>query len=119
MKWYLKALSQYFDFYGRARRKEFWVFTLTNVLIFWGLEILNRYFSYDTSIIEYSFFGFILIPTIAVLLRRLHDSGKTGWNILLICIPIIGWIWLLILLIMLGEPKINKWGPYPKGVHKS
>ena len=52
----------------------------------------------------------------AVLLRRLHDSGKTGWNLLLIFIPIIGWIWLLILLIMIGEPKINKWGPYPKGV---
>ena len=117
MKWYFKALYHYFNFSGRARRKEFWVFFLSNVLIFWILSILDHYLytAYFTTT-SYVFSAFILIPSIAVSLRRLHDSGKTGWNILFIFIPFLGWFWLLILLILLGEPKINKWGPYPKGI---
>jgi uncharacterized membrane protein YhaH (DUF805 family) len=117
MKWYFKAFFQYFDFSGRARRKEFWVFTLFNIFFVWLLSIIDVKFNteyFTTAAYVYSIL--VLIPTIAVFLRRLHDSGKTGWNLLLILIPILGWIWLLILLIMVGEPKTNRWGRYPKGV---
>lgn len=118
MKWYFKALFNYFNFTGRARRKEFWVFTLFNTLIAWILSELDGFLLTDYYIIAfYVFLSLILIPTIAVLLRRLHDTGKSGWNILLVFLPIIGWTWLLILLILIGEPRINKWGAYPKGVN--
>ncbi|SDR97470.1 Uncharacterized membrane protein YhaH, DUF805 family [Polaribacter sp. KT25b] len=116
MKWYFKAFYQYFNFSGRARRKEFWVFFLTNIFIYWILTNLYRFTDADLTNVPYIFLAIILIPSIAVLLRRLHDSGKNGWNILFVFIPILGWFWLLILLILLGEPKLNKWGPYPKGI---
>ena len=109
MKWYFKSLYQYFNFSGRARRKEFWVFILLNLLFNWVLLNLDTYFKANYfAIASYVFAVFVLIPSIAVLLRRLHDSGKTGWNIFLVFIPFIGWIWLLILLIMVGETKSNK-----------
>lgn len=117
MKWYFKALFQYFDFEGRARRKEFWVFALSNMLLLLILNYLDSitthsYFYYAS----YVFSAFIFIPSVTVFLRRLHDVGKTGWNIFLIFIPFIGWLWLLILLLFVGEPRHNKWGAYPKGV---
>jgi uncharacterized membrane protein YhaH (DUF805 family) len=71
------------------------------------------------TIISYLFSALVFIPSVAVLCRRLHDSGKSGWNILLICIPFIGWLWLLILLVMIGDPELNKWGPYPKGIENN
>lgn len=118
MKWYFKALFQYFNFTGRARRKEFWIFFLTNLFIYWILSILNGYTDIDYTNVTYVFLAIIFIPSISVLLRRLHDSGKNGWNILFIFIPILGWFWLLILLILLGELRPNKWGAYPKGIEE-
>lgn len=57
-----------------------------------------------------------LIPYLAVTVRRLHDIGKSGWWYFIGIIPIIGAIWLLVLLCMEGEPKTNKWGDNPKGI---
>lgn len=117
MKWYFKALYHYFDFTGRARRKEFWVFTLFNLSLIWLLYFLNGFFDHEYFLYAvYIYAALIIIPNIAVFLRRMHDIGKTGWNILWIIIPFIGWLWLLILLWFVGEPKHNKWGAYPKGV---
>jgi uncharacterized membrane protein YhaH (DUF805 family) len=116
MKWYFKVISQYFNFSGRARRKEFWLFMLFNLIIIWGLSVLNTEYS---TIALYTYASLVFIPTVGVFLRRLHDSGKSGWNIVLIIIPFIGWIWLLILLIIVGEPRTNKWGPYPKGIEEN
>tara|TARA_B100000795_G_C22758572_1_gene422592 strand:+ start:347 stop:709 length:363 start_codon:yes stop_codon:yes gene_type:complete len=120
MKWYFKAIYQYFNFSGRARRKEFWVFILFNFFVIWLLSILNPYFNTEYLSTTSSIYSlFVFIPSVTVFLRRLHDAGKNGWNILLIFIPIIGWAWLLMLLIMVGEPKTNKWGLYPKGIHNN
>ncbi|MDD7914049.1 DUF805 domain-containing protein [Polaribacter ponticola] len=120
MKWYFKVIWQYFDFTGRARRKEFWVFTLCNIFILWALSSIDTYTENEYfSIAAYIFFALIFIPSITVSLRRLHDVGKTGWNLLLILIPIIGWLWLLMLLWFVGEPRANKWGAYPKGIEVS
>ena len=116
MKWYLKVLNQYFDFSGRARRKEYWVFVLFSALISWTLQILDFVFgTYMLTILASIYSLLVFIPGLAVTLRRLHDAGKSGWYFFLILIPIIGWIWLLVLLCIEGEPRPNQWGENPKG----
>ena len=118
MNWYLKVLKEhYLDFNSRARRTEFWMFTLINILISSGLSLLDlaagtTFFTLISSI--YSLLVFI--PSIAVSVRRLHDIGKSGWYYLLVLLPIIGWIWLIILFATEGENKPNKWGENPKGI---
>ena len=118
MKWYFKAIYHYFKFSGRARREEFWVFMLTNFGLVWLFSVLNQYYFHTPYFypVLYVYFSFILIPSLAVFARRLHDAGKSSRKILLIFIPFIGWIWLFILLILIGEPRTNNWGPYHKGV---
>ncbi|WP_339663162.1 DUF805 domain-containing protein [uncultured Polaribacter sp.] len=117
MNWYVKVITQYFDFSGRARRKEYWMFTLFSFLISWLLAILDIASGTTIfSIISTIYSVLIFIPSLAVFVRRLHDGGYTGWYFLLFFLPIIGWIWLLVLLCMESEPKQNKWGENPKGI---
>lgn len=117
MNWYVKVITQYFDFSGRARRKEYWMFTLISFLISWLLAILDIASGTTIfSIISTIYSVLIFIPFLAVFVRRLHDGGYTGWYFLLFFLPIIGWIWLLVLLCMESEPKQNKWGENPKGI---
>ncbi len=117
MNWYLKVLNQYFDFSGRARRKEYWMFTLFSLIISWTLAVLDLIFdTYMFTIVSSIYSLLVIIPSVAVLIRRLHDIGKSGWHIFLIFLPLIGWIWLLVLLCMEGETKPNKWGENPKGL---
>lgn len=117
MIWYLKVINQFFDFSGRARRKEYWIFTLTSILISWALNLVDIFLgTYIFSIISAIYSILIFIPSVAVLLRRLHDIGKSGWYFFLVLFPFIGWLWLLVLLCMEGEPKANKWGENPKGM---
>lgn len=83
MNWYIKCLKQYADFEGRARRKEYWLFFLFNYVIFNIIEVIEFYFNF-TDGFEIGPFGFIyllgiLIPNLAVIVRRLHDLGKSGW----------------------------------------
>jgi len=117
MNWYLKVLKEhYLDFSGRARRKEYWMFALINMLISWGLSLIDiiagtTFFALISTI--YSLL--IFIPSLAVSVRRLHDVGKSGWYFLLVFLPIIGWIWLLVLYVSEGENGPNKWGENPKG----
>ncbi|MEP0264097.1 DUF805 domain-containing protein [Dokdonia sp.] len=108
MNWYVKVLKQYADFNGRARRKEYWMFFLfqiiiTNVLTYGGiaadlsiLPIISMVYAIAT-----------LIPGIAVAVRRMHDVGKSGWYIL---IPIYN----IILACTDSEPGDNQYGPNPK-----
>jgi len=118
MKWFLKCLNQYGDFRGRARRTEYWMFSLFSII-----------FSILASIIDIIVFGVgleewgpidtiytlaLFIPSIAVSVRRLHDIGKSGWMMLLILIPIIGWIWLFVLSVTDSDSGENQYGPNPK-----
>ncbi|MCL4117892.1 UNVERIFIED_CONTAM: hypothetical protein GTU68_045002 [Idotea baltica] len=115
MNWYLKVLKQYADFTGRARRKEYWMFVLINILISWTFVLLDYIAGttiFDSINTIYSIA--ILVPSVAVAVRRLHDIGNSGWYYLLVFIPIIGWIWLLILFVTDSESGTNKWGPNPK-----
>jgi uncharacterized membrane protein YhaH (DUF805 family) len=118
MNWYLKVLKEhYLDFSGRARRKEYWMFTLVNLIISWSLGSLDFIFGTTFfSLISVVYSLLVFIPSLAVAVRRLHDVGKSGWYYLLIFIPIIGWIWLLVLLVTEGESNSNKWGENPKGI---
>ena len=119
MKWFIKCLTQYADFNGRARRKEYWMFVLFNAIISFVIGFIFGLIEGFTGItgisyISYIYSLFILIPSLAVCVRRLHDIGKSGWMLLLILIPIIGSIWLLILYVKDSQPGVNKYGPNPK-----
>ena len=93
MDWYLKVLRQYMDFDGRARRKEFWIFTLFNLAMVIVLTIVERilgmtlYLKYWGGLTSL-YLLFVMLPTIAVSVRRLHDTGRSGWWYLLNIIPL-------------------------------
>lgn len=113
MEWYLKVLRQYADFSGRARRKEYWMAVLVNFLLIFIISLIDVLFSvYPSLSLLYWFFTFI--PFITVTVRRLHDVGKSGWWYLIVFVPIIGVIWLLVLLATDSMPGENQWGPSPK-----
>jgi len=121
MKWYLKALKQYADFNGRARRKEYWMFylfyTISVILAVILDNLLNLNFGNTGTGLIYVLYNIaIFLPVTAVTVRRLHDVGKSGWMIFILLIPIIGAIWLLILLLTQGTPGENKYGINPKEI---
>ena len=109
MKWFIKCLKQYADFRGRARRKEYWMFTLINGIIGFVMGLLGL------TILSWIYSIAVFIPSLAVCVRRIHDIGKSAWWILLFLIPVIGWIWLIILFIQDSQPGENQWGENPKG----
>lgn len=115
MNWYLKVLTQYTDFSGRARRKEYWMFTLFHVIIIILLAFLGSIINETALIILIGLYILAtLIPSLAVTIRRLHDTGKSGWYYLVSFIPYIGSIWLLVLTVGDSEVGNNKWGSNPK-----
>lgn len=121
MNWYLKCWKQYADFSGRARRKEYWIFSLINYIIIFFLYILQIVMIESTlwlifPIIFFLYAVAVLLPGLAVSIRRLHDIGKSGWWYLIYLIPIIGAIWLTVLMCLDSEPGENQWGENPKEI---
>ena len=118
MEWYLKVINSYFDFSGRSRRMEYWMFVLINsvISVFCILldSMLGTVWSIGYGPIYIGYGLAVFIPGLAVAIRRLHDIGKSGWYYLLVIIPIIGPIWLIILFVTEGEQGENKYGPNPK-----
>lgn len=118
MNWYLKCLRQYFDFSGRARRKEYWMFYLFNLIfafIFGAMDGLIGWASnVGIGVLGAIYCAGTFIPGLAVTVRRMHDIGKSGWSLLLILIPIVGPIILLIRYCKEGESGSNSWGSNPK-----
>lgn len=88
MSWYLKVLGQYAQFDGRARRKEYWFYALFNFIVSLLLTLIGRLIHLNW--LDYLYGLLVFIPTLAVTVRRLHDTGRRGWWILLELIPIIG-----------------------------
>ena len=121
MNWYLKVLKEYANFNGRASRKEYWMFTLFNI-IFGGIAmILDSVFGIAIEGVGYGpLYGVyvlvLFIPGLAVAVRRLHDIGKSGWMILIALIPVIGAIWILVLMVTDSNPGENLYGVNPKEV---
>lgn len=105
MNHYLNALKKYVDFKGRARRSEFWIFTLTNQLI---LIILSLVFRFSELMIVVNIFALAtFIPTLSAGIRRMHDTGKNGWFFI---VPLYG----MILAITEGDAGENAYGKDPK-----
>ena len=124
MNWYLKVIKQYADFSGRARRKEYWMFALFNFIFALLAMVLDNVIGITFDNIPNIPYGYIymlyflalLIPGLAVAVRRLHDIGKSGWWLLISLIPIIGGIWLFVLFVTDSEAESNKWGANPKSI---
>ncbi len=121
MNWYLKVLNQYADFSGRARRKEYWMFVLFNMIFAIVAMIFDNIFGIAIEGIGYGpLYGLyvlaMLIPGLAVTVRRLHDVGKSGWMFLIVLIPLVGVIWLLVLTVTDSQQGTNKWGENPKDI---
>jgi uncharacterized membrane protein YhaH (DUF805 family) len=121
MNWYLEVLKKYAVFSGRARRKEYWFFVLFNIIIAFALSFID--FStglydveYEIGLLSGLYSLAVLLPSIAVTIRRLHDTGRTGWWFLIAFVPIIGVIVLLVFMVFDSTPGDNQYGPNPKNV---
>ncbi|MEM9649708.1 MAG: DUF805 domain-containing protein [Bacteroidota bacterium] len=119
MKWYLKALKQFANFNGRARRKEYWMFILFNMIFGVAAMVLDNIIGLSGETPIGPIYGLytlgMILPNLAVIVRRLHDIGKKWTWIFVGLIPVIGGIWLLLLLVKDSEPGENQFGPNPKG----
>ena len=113
MEWYLGVLKKYAVFDGRARRKEYWMFFLFNMVAAIILAIIDAVL-WTVPILYGLYFLAILCPAIGVTIRRLHDTGKSGWWVFIGLVPIIGGLWLLYLMVIDGNPGDNQYGPSPK-----
>lgn len=121
MNWYLKVLKQYAVFSGRARRKEYWMFVLFNIIFAFLAIILDNILGVAVEGVGYGpLYGLyllaVLIPGLAVSVRRLHDVGKSGWMILIALIPLIGAIWLTVLMVTDSNTGENQYGQNPKEI---
>lgn len=125
MKWYFKVLRNYGVFSGRARRKEYWIFGLFHTIIYLllaGFALASGFEQFTVvsgqSIIVSSivviYFFVTLIPSFAVLVRRLHDVGHSGWMILICLIPFIGGLVLFIFVLQNSQSGENQYGKNPK-----
>jgi uncharacterized membrane protein YhaH (DUF805 family) len=121
MNWYFNVLKQYAVFKGRARRKEYWFFILFNLIASVVLTVID----FMTGLLDaelgigllsglYSLA--VLIPSLAVTVRRLHDTDRSGWWLLIGLVPLIGAIVLLVFMLLDGTPGDNQHGANPKGI---
>ena len=118
MNWYLDAWKNYVTFTGRSRRKAYWVFFVFNVIA----TILANLIDNVLGLAGQSVYGpvsmlyalAVFLPGLALAVRRLHDTGRSGWWMLLGFIPLIGWIVLLIFFVTDSQPGSNQYGPNPK-----
>lgn len=119
MNWYLDVLKKYAEFSGRARRKEYWMFVLFNVIISIVLTIVDGVlgtFSAQagTGLLSGIYGLGVLLPSIGVGIRRLHDTDHSGWWLLIAFVPCVGVFVLLYFLVIEGTPGSNQFGPNPK-----
>jgi uncharacterized membrane protein YhaH (DUF805 family) len=120
MNWYLGVLKQYAVFKERARRKEYWFFILFNLIASLVLTVVDFMTgSLDPELGMGLLSGLytlaVLIPSLAVTVRRLHDTDRTGWWLLIGLVPLIGAIVLLVFMLLDSQPGDNQYGANPKG----
>ena len=117
-QWYVEVIRKYAVFEGRARRKEYWNFVLLNAVIAIVLSTIDGAIGWGADVGVGLLGGlyslFVLVPSLAVLYRRLHDTGRSGWFILFSFIPVVGWIILLVFVCLDSQPGENQYGPNPK-----
>ena len=128
MKWFIKAFRQYADFSGRASRQEFWMFVLFNLLfaMAWAFVaglltgLLGDSFNQESRLMfMYKliaiYYAVTAVPAMAVGVRRLHDTGRHGWWMLVSLIPFAGGVWLIVLMCLNGSAGDNRYGSPPDG----
>lgn len=121
MNWFLMALKKYAVFSGRAQRAEYWYFVLFYILILIGLSVIDMItgtYSEAAGVgLLSGLFGLgLFLPSLAVAVRRLHDTGRTGWWMLVVFVPLVGFIVLLVFTVLDGTSGDNAYGPNPKAV---
>ncbi len=105
------CFSKYVNFQGRAKRSEYWWFQLFIVIVYVVLLVLGSVMDPSIPMILLGIFGLaIILPTLAVSVRRLHDQDKSGWWVLITFVPAIGGIWFLVLMCLGGTPGPNRFG---------
>ncbi|MCB2073214.1 MAG: DUF805 domain-containing protein [Novosphingobium sp.] len=129
MQWMILPYRRYFDFSGRSRRREYWMFALFNILVSVAIDLVfgsptyhrtGFFVGFSTELsgtggMLQNLFGLVsFIPGLAVAIRRLHDQDRSGWLLLLVFIPILGWFALLVLMLLDGTRGRNRFGPDPK-----
>ena len=113
MNWYVEVLKKYAVFAGRARRKEFWMFYLFYLIIVVVLGIIEWTIGIP-GVLSGIYTLALLVPTIAVTVRRLHDTDRSGWWWFIWLVPVVGWIVMLVFLVLDSQPGDNEYGPNPK-----
>jgi uncharacterized membrane protein YhaH (DUF805 family) len=120
MNWYLTVLKKYAVFSGRAQRAEYWYFVLFNLIFSFVLGAVDGVLGTTTAtgvqILRLIYTLAVMIPSVAVGVRRLHDIGRSGWWLLLVLVPVIGLIALTVFFVFDSQPEANEYGPNPKGV---
>lgn len=111
---YINAWKNYVNFQGRARRRAYWMFVLFNIIAIILLAVIDGVIG-TGGLLGGLYTLAVLLPSLALSVRRLHDIGKSGWWILLGLVPFIGAIVLLIFAVMDSQPGANQYGPNPKG----
>ena len=113
MNWYLDCWKKYATFAGRARRREYWMFVLWNAVFGIGVVVLDAIVGGGGAL--FTLFSLAsLLPSLAVCVRRLHDTDRCGWWILISFVPFVGGIWFLILMVLEGSCGANRYGEDPK-----
>lgn len=128
MEWYVEVLRKYAVFDGRARRKEYWMYALVSTLIYivymivagLALALVGHSDNGAVALLIMIPLGLylmaVIVPGLAVTVRRLHDTGRSGWWILISFVPFVGGIILLVFMCLDSEPGPNLHGLNPKGV---
>ena len=118
MEWFLLPWQRYAEFDGRSRRKEYWLFTLGNTVAMLLLGMLSGMMgNRSIGIVGIMFFIYCIasiIPSLAVSIRRLHDTGRSGWWFLISLVPLVGGIILLVFSIQDSDAGTNAYGQNPK-----
>ncbi len=113
MNWYVEVLKKYAVFRGRSRRKEYWMFTLVHIIIVFVIGFIEG-LAGSSGVVSGLYLLAVLIPSIAVSVRRLHDTDRSGWWVFIGLIPLVGVIVLLIFTVLDSTPGENRFGANPK-----
>jgi uncharacterized membrane protein YhaH (DUF805 family) len=114
MESYLKVLRDYATFSGRARRREYWMFVLVNIIVAVVLSLIDGVLFDGAMLLSGLYWLAILVPSLAVGVRRLHDTGRSGWWLLISLVPVVGGLVLFVFTVLDGDPGPNAYGPSPK-----
>jgi uncharacterized membrane protein YhaH (DUF805 family) len=118
MEHFVNAWKNSFSYAGRARRQEYWMFALLNFAVMIALGIGGVVLagaSNGLAMVPMGLYAIAnLFPSLAVGVRRLHDTDRSGWWLLIGLVPVIGGIWFFVLTVLDSKPGSNRWGPSPK-----